>query len=73
MSIHPNLNEEVFDPDQVRAMGTAFDHACQSLQLSDIDDPLTTLIADKILEAAQAGERDAIRLYDSVMRWASTA
>ena len=73
MAINQALPEEVFDPEQVRAMGAAFDHACRSLRLSGTDDPLTKLIAGKIVEAAQAGERDAIRLYDTVMRWASAA
>ena len=73
MSIHQNLSEEVFDPEQVRAMGAAYDHACQSLRLNDTDDPLTKLIAGKIVEAALTGERDPIRLYDSVMRWAHVA
>ena len=70
MSIHQNLNAEAFDPDQIRAMGAAFDHACQSLRLSDTNDPLTSIVAGKIVEAAQAGERDPTRLYDCVMRWA---
>jgi hypothetical protein len=65
--------EESFDPEQVRAMGAAFDRACQSLRLNDTDDPLTKLIAGKIVEAAQSGERDPIRLYDCVMRWAHAA
>jgi hypothetical protein len=65
--------EECFDPEHLLAMGVAFDHACRSLRLSDTDDPLTKLIADKIIEAAQAGERDADRLYHSVMRWTRAA
>jgi hypothetical protein len=71
--INQKPNEQVFDPEQVQAMGAAFDDICRSLRLNDTDDPLTKLIADKILEAALTGERDAGRLYDSVMRWASAA
>ncbi len=73
MPIIQNPWEEAFDPEQVRAMGAAFDQACRSLQLREIDDPLTKLIAGKIVEAAQAGERDPDRLYDSVMHWAHAA
>jgi hypothetical protein len=71
--INQGLVSEAFDPEQIRAMGAAFDHACRSLRLNDTNDPLTKLIAGKIVEAAQSGERDAIRLYDSVMLWASAA
>jgi len=67
------LIDECFYPEQVLAMGLAFDNACRSLRLNDTNDPLTKLIAGKIVEAAQAGERDADRLYDSVMRWARVA
>ena len=73
MPFNHHMAEEAFDPEQVRAMGAAFDHACRSLRLNDTDDPLTKLIAGKIVEAAQAGERGAVSLYDSVMRWACAA
>ena len=73
MPINQVSIEECFDPEQVRAMGAAFDNACRSLRLRDTDDPLTKLIAGKIVEEAEAGERDADRLYHSVMRWARAA
>jgi hypothetical protein len=73
VTINQSLSEEAFDPEHVLAMGAAFDQACRSLQLSDTDDPLTKLIAGKIIDAALAGERDSARLYDCVMRWAQAA
>jgi len=73
MSIDRYLTSEVFDPDQMRAMGIAFDHACLSLGLADKNDQITKTIAGKVVEAALSGERDVDRLYDSVMHWASNA
>ena len=70
MPINPFLIGDSFDPEHVRAMGVAFENACRSLGLTDTDDRLTTVIAGKIVEAASTGERDAVRLYEAVMRWA---
>jgi hypothetical protein len=62
-----------FDAETTRAMGVAFDMACRSLRLSDVSDPLTKLIASKIVDTASAGEHDAVRLHEAVMRWAAAA
>lgn len=73
MPIDPFLIGDSFDPEHVRAMGVAFENACQSLGLTDTNDRLTTVIAGKIVETARTGERDVVRLYESVMRWACAA
>jgi hypothetical protein len=75
MSIRPFLENEigVFDEVLTRAMGVAFEHACATLRLADKSDPLTELVACKIIDAAKAGERDPDKLYDEVLRWAATA
>lgn len=62
-----------FDAETTRAMGVAFDMACQSLHLSDVADPLTQIIAAKIVDTASAGEHDAVRLHEAVMRWVASA
>jgi len=73
MPIGTVLAEQAFDADQLHAMGIAFDRACRSLGLTTIPDPLTDLIADRIIETARAGECDPERLYEAVMHWASAA
>jgi hypothetical protein len=67
------LVEQSFGPDQTRAMAVAFEKACESLGLTDTPDRLTDIVARKIVETARTGETDAVRLYEAVMRWASTA
>jgi hypothetical protein len=62
-----------FDAETTRAMGVAFDMACRSLQLSDVADPLTSIVASKIVDTASAGEHDAVRLHEAVMRWVASA
>jgi hypothetical protein len=65
--------ESSFDAETTRAMGVAFEMACKSLGLSDTADPLTKLVALKIIDSASEGEQDAVRLHEAVMLWAATA
>jgi hypothetical protein len=48
-------------------MGVAFDNACRALRLSDRTDRATELVAKKIIELAQRGERDPHRLCSGVL------
>lgn len=54
-------------------MGVAFERACSSLGLADTTDSMTQVVAIKIIEVAKTGERDAVRLYDTVMEWSARA
>jgi hypothetical protein len=71
MSITPYLAEKKFAPDVTRAMGVAFQAACQSLGFVDAGDARTKLVAAKIIEAAAAGEHDPVKLHEAVMLWAA--
>jgi len=54
----------VFDPDAITVMALAFDAVCDHLRLkSTSDDPVTRLIAEKVIEVAQRGvsEPDLLR------------
>ena len=48
-----------FDPETTKAMGLAFEKTCHALELKDQADPITELIAKRIIELAQRGERDS--------------
>jgi hypothetical protein len=43
-------------------MTAAFKAACLALQLADKDDPITDIVARKIIEIAGTGERDPERI-----------
>lgn len=73
MPIEPFLTEGVFDPEATRAMSVAFANACRSLGVRDASDPTTRTVAEKVIEAAKAGERDPVKLYKTVMCWAAKA
>jgi hypothetical protein len=51
-------------PDDLKAMGEAFDAARAKLGLLDLKDPLTEIVARRIVQAALRGERDPIKLCE---------
>ena len=55
-----------FDPQAVKALAATYDDACAVLHVIDGTDPRATIVAKKIIEHAQQGERDPIRLRDLV-------
>jgi len=67
-SMHSQLREcTAFDASEVEAMGQAFDAACATLQLSDGEDAFRKLVACKVIECAESGERNPQRIYDLVL------
>jgi hypothetical protein len=62
------LEREAFDPEDITVLVAAFEDALSTLGLVNRADPLTELVAKKIIECAQTGERDPIRLRDYVLK-----
>jgi len=60
--IHRLLEREAFEPELIAIMGDVFEGVLQTLGLVDRQDPLTEMVAKKVIELAQAGERDPGRL-----------
>jgi hypothetical protein len=68
MPITPFLRGQALDPDAIRAMGIAFQDVCRMLGLTDKADAATEAVARKVIELAQRGERDPVRLADAVLK-----
>jgi hypothetical protein len=62
MPIRRFLEPGVFDPEHVATLVIVFDDVLDALGLVDRTDPVTTLVAQKVIELAKAGVRDPIRL-----------
>jgi len=62
------LQHDLFGPEDIKVITTAFEGALSNLGLVYRDDPLTELVAEKIIECAQTGERDTIRLRDGALK-----
>ena len=56
------LKTGTFEPEQVTILGDVFEDVLQALGLADRHDLLTEMVAKKVIELAQNGERDPVRL-----------
>jgi hypothetical protein len=57
MPLYRMLAEAAFDPDAVKGFTTAYEDVLVALGLERRTDPLTLMIAAKIIKHAQRGER----------------
>ena len=62
------LDNASFDPVALTALRNAYEGVCAALQLADRTDPLTEVVAKKIIEHARRGERDPLRLREIVLK-----
>lgn len=67
MAIYGYLQNSGFDPEAVKAMTAAYEAVRERLGLTDRSDPLTQLVAKKVIEIAQTGVRDPGELCDRVV------
>ncbi len=68
MPITPFLKGQAFDPEVVEAMGAAFAKTCDALDLTKRTDPITALVAEKIIELAQRGLRNPTAMHLMAMK-----
>jgi hypothetical protein len=57
----------VFKSDDVAIIVQAFERVLQKKRLVDRDDPVVLMIAELTIEAARKGERDPVRLSQTVL------
>ena len=62
MAIYRMIRESVFEPEAIERMTEAYEHTLRVLGLTDRNDPITELVARKIIEIAEFGEADPDRL-----------
>ena len=62
MTIRRLSREASFSPEDIRRLTAAYDAALELLRLQDRSDPVTELVATKIIEVFRAGELDPPRL-----------
>ena len=58
MPIRRLLDSNAFNPEEVTILRDVFEDTLCALKLTDRSDPVTSLIAKKIIELARLGERD---------------
>jgi len=72
VAIYRLLRDGPFDREAVTAMTAAYEEALRKLGLVDRTDPVTELIAGKIIACARTGERNPTRLCETALKDATT-
>jgi hypothetical protein len=67
MAVYHLFKNEAFEPEAISTMMCAYADVCQTLGLSDDDLPGANAVAKKVVEFAQRGARDPIKLRDCVL------
>ena len=67
MPIRMYLAGQQFDPETIRVMGVAFEMTRVALRVENEADPIRAIIANKIIELAKGGERDANELCERTL------
>jgi hypothetical protein len=62
MAIYRLLQNSAFGPEEIARMTTAYEEALRVVGLTARADPMTEILAKKIVEIAQTGERDPARI-----------
>ena len=62
MAIYRLLKNSTLGPEEISRVIAAFEQALHTLCVKDRDDPLTEMIAKKIIKIAQTGVHDAAQL-----------
>jgi hypothetical protein len=68
MAFRQLVQDATFDPEAIEVMSAAYEGVCKTLGLTDHTDPITQLVAKKILELAARGERDPDRLHGETLK-----
>ena len=58
MAIYRILQNAPFGPDEIARLVAAYERTLEALGLADRSDPITELVARKIIEISQTGVRD---------------
>jgi hypothetical protein len=72
MPIRQLLDSNAFNPEEVTILRDVFEDTLRTL-VTDRSDPVTSLIAKKIIELARLGERDPARLLQAALQAFSLA
>jgi hypothetical protein len=67
MAIYRIFKTMAFEPEEIARMSAAYEETLRVLQLADRQDPITELVAGKIIEVAGTGERDPARISEQAL------
>jgi hypothetical protein len=68
MTIHRLLRNTTFGPEEIERLVTAYEETLRALGLKDRSDPITQLVAEKIIAVAQLGIEDPAEISTAVLK-----
>jgi hypothetical protein len=68
MTIHSLLNNAAFGPEEVARLVAAYELALRALGLRDRSDPLTQIVAEKIIAVGRLGIEDPAEISNVVLK-----
>jgi hypothetical protein len=66
--MHPFLETEAFDPEEIHTIVAAFEAVLCALRLTDRNSPAVEVVAKRIIAVARQGENDPGSLRDLVLK-----
>jgi hypothetical protein len=73
MILRQLLDGNAFNPEEITMLREVFEDSLRTLKLVDRSDPVTLLIAERIIELARRGVRDPSRLRQAAVQALSDA
>ena len=68
MAVYRLFKNKAFEPEAIAMMTRAYADVCRTLGVNERDHRRADAVAKKVIEFAQRGERDPIRLRESVLQ-----
>jgi hypothetical protein len=68
MAVYRLFKNKAFEPEAISIMTSAYAEVCRTLGLSGRDHPEADTVAKTVIEFAQRGERDPVRLRERVLQ-----
>ena len=73
MATHRMLENHAFEPEAIKTMTAAYDEVLHTLCLAHRSDPITWIVAEKVIQFAQRGERNPVRLRELALESLNSA
>jgi hypothetical protein len=68
MAVYSLFRNKPFEPEAISVLSGAYADVCRALGLDDGDRPETDVVAKKVIEFAQRGVSDRVRLRERVLQ-----
>jgi hypothetical protein len=68
MTIHRLIQNSPLNPEDIERLVVAYEHTLRELGLTDRNDPLTLVVAKKVIEIRQTGIRDPAQISELALK-----